>query len=156
MKQYSPFIFFLFVFSMCSGIAFAERLAVSAPVGNIRSGPGSEFNIIWKIGKYHPIIVLEKSGSWYRFRDFEGDEGWIHKTLLSNIPTVVTIKDECNIRSGPGNEFKILLVVEKGIPFKIVKRKGNWIHIKHADGDEGWIYKSLVWYEGLDGYNKKY
>ncbi|MGD8882880.1 MAG: SH3 domain-containing protein, partial [Desulfobacterales bacterium] len=35
--------------------------------------------------------------------------------------------------------------VEKGIPFKVLKRENNWIHIEHADGDKGWIHKSLVW-----------
>ena len=66
---------------------------------------------------------------------------------------MITVRDRCNIRSGPGNDFKIVFVAEKGIPFKVVKRKGNWIQVQHADGDKGWIYKSLVWHEGLDGYN---
>jgi len=50
-----------------------------------------------------------------------------------------------NIRSGPGTKNKILFSVDKGIPFKILKKKGKWIHIQHADGDKGWIHKSLVW-----------
>lgn len=152
MNRYSKIILLLFAFSACGSVALAERLSVSAQEANIRSGPGTRFKTVWKVGKYHPFIVLEKSGPWYRFRDFEGDEGWVHKSLVSGLPTVVTLKDQSNIRSGPGADFKIVFVVDKGIPFKIVKRKGNWFHIQHADGDEGWIYKSLVWYEGIDEY----
>ncbi|MGD8470221.1 MAG: SH3 domain-containing protein, partial [Desulfobacteraceae bacterium] len=59
--------------------------------------------------------------------------------------TVITNNDACNIRSGPGTSHKILFTVEKGIPFKVLKRQGSWIHIEHADGDKGWIHKSLVW-----------
>ena len=128
-----------------SGAALAERLSAASSIANIRSGPGTKYDILWKIGKYHPVLVLKKSGKWYHFRDFEGDKGWIHKSLVRNTPSVITNKENCNVRSGPGTKFKILFATEKGIPFKILKRKGNWIHVQHADGDKGWIHKSLVW-----------
>ncbi len=123
----------------------AERLTVAVDVANIRGGPGTKYDILWKIGKYHPLNILKKSGSWYHFSDFEGDEGWIHRSLIQKIPAVITRNNKCNIRSGPGTGFKILFAVDKGIPFKILKRKGNWIRIEHSDGDKGWIHKSLVW-----------
>ncbi|MFH1642632.1 MAG: SH3 domain-containing protein, partial [Nanoarchaeota archaeon] len=100
---------------------------------------------LWKVGKYHPILVLKKSGNWYHFQDFEGDKGWIHKSLVSNIPSVITNNEKCNVRSGPDTKFEILFTIKEGIPFKILKRKGNWIYVQHADGDTGWIHKSLVW-----------
>ena len=128
-----------------SSIAIAERLTATSSIVNIRSGPGTKYDILWKVGKYHPILVLKKSGNWYRFRDFEGDKGWIHKSLVRKIPSVITNKENCNVRSGPGTKYKILFATEKGVPFKTLKRKGNWIHVQHADGDKGWIHKSLVW-----------
>ena len=128
-----------------SSSALAERLTVAVSIANIRSGPGSMYDILWKVEKYHPIFVLKKSGKWYHFRDFERDKGWIHKSLVRKIPSVITNKENCNVRSGPGTKFKVLFANEKGIPFKILKLKGNWINIQHADGDKGWIHKSLVW-----------
>ena len=125
--------------------AFAERLAVSAPVANIRSGPGTRHNVLWKVEKFFPLRVIDKSGEWYQFEDFEGDRGWVHRSLVDKIPTVITKKDKCNIRSGPGTGHRILFAVERGIPFKVLKRQGSWIHIKHSDGDKGWIHKALVW-----------
>ena len=143
MKVQSIIIFLLIM--LLAGTASAERLAVSAPVANIRSGPGTSHNVLWKVEKYFPLRVIEKSGDWYHFEDFEGDKGWVHQSLVSKISAVVTKNDECNIRSGPGTSNKIIFTVEKGIPFKVLKRKGSWIHIEHADGDKGWIHKSLIW-----------
>jgi SH3-like domain-containing protein len=143
MKRY--LILFVFLIFINAGAAMAERLAVVASVANIRSGPGSKYDILWKVEKYYPIVVLKKSNSWYHFKDFEDDQGWIHKSLLGKISAVITKKDRCNIRSGPGTGNDILYTVEKGIPFKVIKRKGHWLHIEHADGDKGWIYDSLVW-----------
>ena len=143
MKVQSIIIFLLIM--LLAGTASAERLAVSAPVANIRSGPGTNHNVLWKVEKYFPIRIIEKSGEWYHFEDFEGDKGWVHKSLVRKISAVITKNDACNIRSGPGTSNKIIFTVEKGIPFKVLKRKDSWIQIEHADGDKGWIHKSLIW-----------
>jgi SH3-like domain-containing protein len=143
MKRYS--ILFALIFFFTAGAAMAERLTVVATVANIRSGPGSNHDILWKVEKYYPIFVIEKKGSWYHFKDFEDDKGWVHQSLVGKIESIITKKDKCNIRNGPGTNHKILFTVEKGIPFKVLKRKNKWLHIEHADKDRGWIYHSLVW-----------
>lgn len=135
----------LVLWVLMAGVAFAERLAISAAIANIRSGPGKSHEILWKVEKYHPINVARKSGDWYEFTDYEGDKGWVHKSLVKNIATVITIKEKCNVRSGPGTENPVVFTVGSGIPFKVIGEKGNWRHILHADGDKGWIYKSLLW-----------
>lgn len=131
--------------TILAGEALAERLAVMVPVANIRSGPGTAYDILWNVEKYYPLFIEKKSGPWYHFHDFEGDKGWIHKSLVKKLQTVITIKAKCNVRSGPGTRFTILFSVESGIPFKVLKRKGNWFHVEHADGDRGWMHKSLTW-----------
>jgi SH3-like domain-containing protein len=138
-------VIILLLIVVFAGVANAERLAVSAPVANIRSGPGTAHNVLWKVEQYFPVLVIQKSGEWYRFEDFEGDKGWVHQSLVGKIPAVITRNDASNIRSGPGTNHPVLFSVEKGIPFKVLKRKDKWIHIEHADGDKGWIHKSLVW-----------
>lgn len=131
---------------MAGGMAEAdERMAIQSNVANIRSGPNTEATVLWQVEKYYPVIVIEKKGDWYRFRDFEGDVGWIHASLLGAIKTVIVKADQCNVRTGPGTKFSIAFKVNKGIPFKIVQTRGKWIEVQHADGDSGWIHKSLVW-----------
>ena len=136
---------FIILFGLWGQIAQAERYSVSVPKANIRSGPGTKYDWIWQVGKYYPIEVKKKSGPWYFFRDFEDDEGWVHKSLLHKVHTVITKKNKCNVRSGPGTKNNIAFTVGEGIPFKVIKKKGNWFHVEHADGDKGWIHKSLVW-----------
>ena len=143
MKVCSALVLFFILF--CANTAQAERMAISADIANVRSGPGAEYDILWKVGKYHPIVVIKTSDSWYHFRDFEGDRGWVHKSLVGNFETVITKKENINIRSGPGTNYNILFTVDKGIPFKVISREGSWIQIQHADGDKGWIHTSLIW-----------
>jgi len=135
----------LILMLMSAGVAFAERLTVNVPKANIRSGPGTEHETLWKVEKYHPLELIKAAGAWYQFRDFEGDKGWIHKSLVRKAPSVIMKKNKCNVRSGPGTQFETLFTAEKGVPFKELGRKGRWVHVQHADGDKGWIRKDLLW-----------
>ena len=120
MKTKAWFLTFLFV--VLAGQASAERLTVKASIANVRSGPGKQYEILWKVEQYHPLQVLTKSDRWIQFRDFEGDIGWIHSSLVADIPAVITKADKCNVREGPGTKFGIQFTVERGIPFKVLKR----------------------------------
>ncbi len=123
----------------------AERLSVKADIANIRSGPNTSDAVIWQVERYHPLKVIQKQGSWYLFEDFEGDRGWIHSSLLADTRAVIVKNDKCNVRSGPGTNTAIRFTVDKGVPFKVLEKKGKWLHVIHADGDKGWIYRPLVW-----------
>ncbi|MGD9016705.1 MAG: SH3 domain-containing protein [Desulfobacterales bacterium] len=126
--------------------AYGERLSVAVSKANVRSGPGTKgYDILWEVERYHPIEVVQKSDGWILFRDFEGDKGWIHQKLLSTQTTVITQKNDCNIRSRPGTDGDILFRAERGVPFKVLERKEEWIQIQSIDGDKGWIHQNLVW-----------
>ena len=135
----------LLLIMMLETAAAGQRLAVSAPIANIRSGPSSKNTILWKAERNYPILIIEKKGPWYRFKDYENDEGWVHQSLVSGFAAVITRNKKNNIRVGPGKEFEIAFTVGDGIPFKVIAKKGNWIQLEHADGDKGWIHNSLVW-----------
>jgi len=134
------------IHAVLSGTVWAERMSVNADKANIRSGPGTDqYDVLWEVERYHPLDVIRNQGEWMFFRDFEGDEGWIHGSLLGKTATVITRSDMVNIRSGPGTQNDIVFKAERGVPFQVVKRQGDWIHIRSGAGDEGWIHKNLVW-----------
>ena len=131
---------------LCAGTALAsERLSVISSVANLRNGSGTKYKVLWQVEKYHPFLVINKKKDWYEVKDFEGDTAWLHKSLLGKTDTVISTKSKCNVRSKPDKSSDIVLRVERGVPFKVLSRKGDWIKIEHADGEVGWIYKSLVW-----------
>jgi len=127
--------------------AAAEYISVKVQVANVRSEPNESGDILWKVEQYHPLLALEKKGDWYRFKDFEGDVGWINTSLVNSDASVITTKDDGNVRSGPGTGYDIVFKTEAGIPFKVLKKEGSWLNVLHRDGDRGWIHKSLVWPE---------
>lgn len=138
-------VFCLFI-SLGASIALAsERLSVKSSVANLRNGAGTKYKVLWQVERYHPFLVINKKDDWYEVKDFEGDTAWVHNTMLEKMDTVISMKSKCNIRSKPDTSSDIILRVEKGVPFKVLGRKGDWINIEHADGEVGWIIKNLVW-----------
>jgi SH3-like domain-containing protein len=123
----------------------AERVSVSADIANVRAQPDTQSDTLWQVEKYHPLLVVEKRGVWDRIKDFEGDTGWIHSSLVDKTPTVIVKVQRANIRTGPGTQYDLVFDAERGTPFKVLETKGSWKKIRHADGDEGWIFSSLIW-----------
>jgi SH3-like domain-containing protein len=135
----------IFLIFCCPAAQAAERVAVSVKEANIRSSPQPNADVLWKIEKFHPVEVFETSGVWLHFKDYEGDTGWIHKSMVDRTPAVITKQNGCQLRAGPGTDQPVLIKIDKGIPFKVLKRDGRWIQVEHADGDKGWLHDSLVW-----------
>jgi SH3-like domain-containing protein len=138
-------IFTLLVIVLFVGTASAKRLSVAVARANVRSGPGTNHETLWSVGKYYPVDIIKTSGKWHQIRDFEGDMGWVHGSLLKKIPAVIVKGNIVNVREGPGTNSKVLFQAEKGVSFKLLERKKKWLKVQHADGDVGWVHKSLAW-----------
>ena len=146
-----PFIFAL-VF-LCIFITMplhAEMLSIRGDNVNIRTGPGINFKIIWEYGSGFPVKVLEKKGDWLKTKDFEGDTGWIHKSLLTNQSQTIVkanrnTEEKINIRKEPSSKSKIIGMAYYGVVFKILKLQSGWIEVQHESGLKGWISSNLLW-----------
>ncbi|MBN2808154.1 MAG: SH3 domain-containing protein [Deltaproteobacteria bacterium] len=147
LKKFSIFAltFLVLTFILSLPVAAAQRMAVKVDLANVRSAPDKNAEIVWQVTRYHPFQILETQGDWYKCKDFEGDSGWIYKSLLNRTTTVITIKENCNVRSGPGAKNPVIFIVDREVPLKVLKRQGRWLQIVHEDGDKGWIHASLVW-----------
>lgn len=146
MKQ-KKFFIYAFIFLLCfpGFLAAAERYCVKSSKLNVRSGPGTEYEVLWQAERFYPLNILKSDGKWALFRDFEGYQGWVYKPLLSKEKSVVVKVDTCNVRKGPGRRYPIIFTAEKGTPFIVKSQKNGWYHVRHSDGDSGWIKQNLLW-----------
>lgn len=134
--------------------AFAAKFAsIGVREGNVRSCPSTKCSVKFKIWKYTPVemISVSKDKNWVEIRDFEGFKGWVHKDLLSETPGL-SAKSDTNVRSEPSSSAPVAWVVEKGFPFKFLKKQGSWLQVTDDEGTKGWIHQSLVW--GFTEYQK--
>ncbi len=63
----------------------------------------------------------------------------------SSTTTVVTVTwTSADIRSGAGNEFPIVMTVDKGDKLTVIGERGEWFNVRLEDGKEGWINSEAV------------
>ena len=62
------------------------------------------------------------------------------------IPRFVSLKaDPVNVRRGPGKNYAIEWIYSRqGLPVEIVAESDNWRQVRDSDGDEGWVFHSLL------------
>ena len=62
------------------------------------------------------------------------------------VPRFVSLEaDRVYLRYGPGREYPVSWVLaRKGLPVEIIAEFDTWRKVKLHDGDEGWIYASLL------------
>jgi SH3-like domain-containing protein len=137
---------FMLGFVLWAPLCWGEMASIAKDGVNIRSAPGTNYQVLWEVYKDYPVKILEKKGKWAKTVDYENDVGWIYQPFLSKTHTVIVTADKVNIRTGPGIQYGIAFKAEQGVIFHLVGRKGKWLKIRYLD-DYGWIRKDLVWGE---------
>ena len=138
------------ILSTTPGTSLAEMLSVKGDKVNLRSGPGKKYIVKWEYGDGVPLVVIKKKGKWFKVKDFEGDQGWVHKNLLVDKPRMIVKANRnqnqsINIRKQPGTKGKIVGKAYYGVVFTTIKQRSGWVHVKHDTGLKGWIKRSLLW-----------
>jgi uncharacterized protein YgiM (DUF1202 family) len=81
--------------SLAAGSAPAEGLVINSPGDgflNLRTGPGSGFDIIYAMPHGSEVHTLEWSGPWVRVRHESGRTGWCSAQYLArNGPAALTV-----------------------------------------------------------------
>jgi len=127
--------------------AGAKMMSVGKEKVNVRSGPSLQSGVLYQAPLGYPLQVVENQGKWARFKDWEGNSGWVYRPLLSEIHTVVVSANNPNIRQGPGLRNKVVMQANRGDIFKVLGKRGNWVKLGYYySGDVvGWIRNDLVW-----------
>ena len=112
---------------------------------NLRQGPSFKYPIKLTYNKkYLPVIILDKSETWRKIKDFENNSGWIHASQLSKKKSAICKKNNSVLYKKPTIFSKPLAKLEIGRLVLIKKCKAKWCKIT-SDGYKGWIFKNALW-----------
>lgn len=114
---------------------------------NWRKGPSKDSEIIYVVDQpdYNPLRILDRQGDYVQIQDFEKDKGWIHVSLLSAKPYCIVMDGISDVRVGPGAEHPVRFRAETRVVLEVLKREGDWLEVRHKDGNSGWIEAEKVW-----------
>ncbi len=151
MNRTSPTRTLLIATGLCLAALFnttanaQNMVSVKGSTLNMREGPGTHTSVLWELKRGYPLQITQRKGRWVRVRDFEGDTGWVARSLTGNTPHHVVNAKVANVRSGPGTQNRIVGKVEYGELLRTREKRADWVRVERSEGVGGWIAKRLLW-----------
>ena len=139
--------YYFFIFSLSKIIANEDYffLTLKNDEANLRLGPSLKhpIKLIYN-KKYLPVIILDKSETWRKIKDFENNSGWIHISQLSKKKSAINIVNNSLLYKKSTIYSKPIAKLEKGKLLLIKKCKDQWCKVI-SDEFVGWTLKINLW-----------
>ena len=116
-------------------------VTITADVLNVRTGPGTQYNVSTTVKNEEVFTITETSGEWGKLKS---GAGWINmKYTKSNFsPYLVKVTaSKLNVRKGPATNTAVTDTVKNGDVFTIVEERGKWGRLKSG---AGWVHLDYV------------
>jgi SH3-like domain-containing protein len=128
-----------------TGLPVPRFVSLGADEVHLRFGPGREYPIRWVLArKGLPVEIVAEFDTWRKVKLHDGDEGWIHSSLLSSRRTVM-IKDRiAELRRTPNDDARVVLRAEPGVVGELLDCEDDWCRID-IQGRRGWLRRAAFW-----------
>ena len=134
-------IFIFFPFHVSSEEIF---LSLKKNKVNVRYGPSFESPVKFIYKKVNlPIRQIDKKENWRRIIDLKNNSGWIHRSQLKTINSIIPLEDKILFKK-PSSFSKPLAKIQKGRVLIIKKCTEGWCKIK-SEKFIGWIKTDNIW-----------
>ncbi len=112
----------------------------------VRSGPGKKYPVQWVFKRSGlPVEITLEFDHWRKIRDHEGQEGWMHRSLLSGKRhAIIMSQDTVSMYNKPDKSNRVIALIEPSVIVKIRRCKAVWCRIE-ASGYHGWVEKENLW-----------
>ena len=111
---------------------------------NVRYGPSFNSPVKFVYKKINlPIKQIDKKENWRRIIDFKNNSGWIHRSQLKPINSIIPLQDKILFKK-PSNFSKPLAKIKKGRVLVLQKCVINWCKIQSEDY-RGWVKTDNIW-----------
>lgn len=128
-----------------SGLPIPRFVSLKSDTINVRVGPGKRYPIRWVYKRKDlPIEVIEEFGHWRKIRDYHGDEGWTHHTLLSGKRTAMVMKRQRAIHLSPDEKSQVIANLSPEVPALVLSCNTAWCHVVVREYD-GWMKRTFLW-----------
>lgn len=135
-------------FSSASGYAYATDAI------NVRSGPGASYSVLGYLSRGERVTITGTvSNGWTQIKLPGNYVGYVNSAYLSSsyssntsCPVVNTGGDRyrvttgaLNVRSGPGTNYRVISVLQKGDEVTRIGQSGKWFKVSTSNGADAWV-----------------
>jgi SH3-like domain-containing protein len=128
-----------------TGLPLPRFASLRADEVNVRTGPGPRYPVEWVfVRRNMPVEIVAEFDTWRRIRDWQGTEGWAHKSMLSGRRTVMMQGEVRTLRREPTKDSPAVARAEPGVVGNLEACDNSWCRIE-VGGFEGWLKLGEFW-----------
>ena len=128
-----------------TGLPMPRFVSLGPSRVNARSGPGVQYPVSWVYRRAGlPVMVVAEFDTWRQVRDMDGDEGWVHQSLLSGRRTVVIAARIRVFYDAPDAAAVPVFLAEPGAVARLLECEAGWCRVE-MDGARGWGRRDHLW-----------
>ena len=147
------------VLALCGMVSFLIPIAAIAETGlplpryaslradkvHLRTGPGIRYPVDWIfVSRGMPLEITAEFENWRKVRDWQGTEGWVHRSMLSGKRTAVVTGGVQPLRSDPSPDSVLTARVMEKVVGRILECDGDWCRIEIGK-HRGWMRRAHFW-----------
>lgn len=129
-----------------TGLPVPRFVSLKGEKAFVRTGPGLRYPIEWVFEKEDlPVEIIQEFDTWRKIRGPQGEEGWIHQTLVSGQRTVlVTGEEMIELRKEPAADARMVAKAEPGVIAHLLRCGGSYCELQ-SDNYRGWTSRKSLW-----------
>ena len=124
----------------------AEYKALGARPAVLYDAPSTRADRLFVASPLYPFEVLVKLDQWTKVRDANGEVAWVENSALGSRSTVVVTVPLADVRVAPDVKSDLVFEAYKQVILEaLAPPAGDWLKVRHRDGQEGFIRVAHVW-----------
>ncbi len=127
-----------------SGLPVPRYSSIRNTPANGRAGPSRDYPVRWQYQmRGLPVVIIRETEDWRKIRDPQGDEVWIHRSLLSGEQTAITMYEGAIVRA-PDETAETVARYSSGLVVALDRCEGAWCRVS-VDDKKGWAPRRQLW-----------
>ena len=128
-----------------TGLPLPRFASLRANKVHLRTGPGVRYPVDWIFVQRHlPIEIVAEFDNWRKVRDWQGTEGWVHRTMLSGKRMAVVKGGIQPLRGEPDSNAALTARVMEKVIARILECEGEWCRVEIGK-QRGWMRRTHIW-----------
>lgn len=129
-----------------TGYPIPRFVSTKTDTSNIRMGPGTRYPIRFVYRVSVPLQVIDEYEDWRHIKDWDGTQGWIHKTLLSGKKRAITLIPMGKMYDSPTINAPIIAKMEKNVVVHVRHCANGWCNVSAQDDTVvGYVPANVLW-----------
>lgn len=128
-----------------TGLPLPRFASLRSSKVHLRTGPGVRYPVDWVlVFRNMPVEIVAEFENWRKIRDWQGTEGWVHRTMLSGTRTAIVTGGMHALRRDPDGAAPMVAQVEERVVGRVLECADDWCRMEIAK-KRGWIRRDHVW-----------